>query len=396
MAAEEGTAPGRWFTPLRAAMALIAVGVWAIVIVIAVDLVNKYLDSGRKEKTSLTRVKQQHVEFPWVIVIDAAGSLCKVRMTGCAFSHAARGTVENCNDIIHARQVDLNGDMTGTFILNQTRARSQNFVFETGVDFLVLLFQITKNDPVTNTTQLVANGTQCQVPGSLFDYVMLLPIADTAVMERVGQGTSEVHDFGTPVYAGLNHLSLLSFSLSQERFVDGRVVNTTSFKNTQIYTPLSPLGFSILVQPDGFLVSQVKHLQGDSVVTLLGSVFGWVGVLTGTSIQGFLLAVAAFSALHASKAREKYIQEKEDALLANEVALLASAEHTMCPLAAMSRRGVATDRATVDEKLERLRHLQHQLDELVAVVQVEKRSESTQAPLLGGPDAVPSFRRTPR
>ena len=357
---------GRWLTPQRVAMALIAVSMWAIVIVMTVDIVNKYLNSGRKEKTSLSRVKQRRLEFPWVVVVDSVGTHCKAALSGCAFSHAAKDSLSNCEEVIYKHKLDLGGDMTDTHILNQTHAREKGFVFETAMDFLIMLFVVVKDDPVLNHTYLVSNRSDCREDKAASEWmnVVLVPIADTELMERVGQGTSEVHEFGTPVYAGLNHQSLLSFSLSQERFVDGRVVNTSSYKNTQIYSsekhPEDPLGFNVIVQPDSFVVSQVNHLEGDSLVTLLGSVFGWVGVLTGTSIQGLLLTVIAFRMLHANKAREKDLQEKEDALLANE----ANAQYRLTEMSVQRDDASAELQATQDT----LRTVQKQLDELTSFV----------------------------
>eukprot|EP00754_Rhynchopus_humris_P010653 Rhum_TRINITY_DN14167_c0_g2::Rhum_TRINITY_DN14167_c0_g2_i2::g.69689::m.69689 len=357
---------GKWFTPQRVAMALIAVTMWVIVIVMTVDIVNKYLSSGRKEKTSLSRVKQQRLEFPWVVVVDSVGTYCKAALNGCAFSHAAKDSLHNCNEVIYPRKLDLDGDITDTHILNQTHAREKGYVFETAMDFMMMLFVVVKDDPVLNYTYIVTNRTDCREDATTSEWmnVVLVPIADTEVMERVGQGTSKVHDFGTPVYAGLNHQSLLSFSLTQERFVDGRVVNTSSYKNTQIYIserhPQDPLGFNVIVQPDSFVVTQVNHLEGDSVITLLGSVFGWVGVLTGTSIQGLLLTVIAFRMLHASKAREKDLQEKEDALLVNE----ANAQFRLTEMSVQRDDASAELLATQ----ETLRAVQRQLDDLTSFV----------------------------
>ena len=358
----------KWFTPSKILIACIGLAVWAIVIAMTVDLVNKYLDSGRKEKTSLSREKVTRVEFPWVVVVDQVGTHCKAAISGCAFAHAVSSKFDSCNGLITKQKLTLDGDTTDTHLLNQTHAREKGLVFKTRLDFLLLIFTVFKEDPVTNVSKLVFNRAECRDDPATSEWmnVMLLPIADTALMASVTAGTAKAGDLATPVYLGLNHQTLLSFKLSQEYFVDGRVTNTSSYKSTQIYSsekgPLDALGFNIIVQPDSFQVSQVKHLKGDSLVTLLGSVFGWVGVFTGTSIQGLLLAVIAFHQLRLHKAREKALDDREDILLAHE----ANAECRMTEMAVQkeSAGGVASQEA--------LQAVQKQLDELAAVVHKDK------------------------
>ena len=301
-------------------LVVIAVAVWATVVVMTVRLVRTHLDSGRKEKTSLAQIMTSRIEVPWVIVMDEVGTRCKSVMTTCLFSNFRAKNIADCNNLISTGSIQLYTRTSDAHILNQTHARSRDLVFTTPLDFLMMLYTVVREDAATNMTYPVYNASECRSSPNSDEWmnVMLLPIADATVIDKVGRGMVSASDLGTPFYAGLSHQSILAFSLSQEFFVDGRVTNKSSYKNTQIYNKRAtsdPLAFEVVMQPDSFEVSQVKHLEGDSPITLLGGVFGWVGALTGSSIQGLLVAVIAFHQVRAHKAREKALGDKEDGLL---------------------------------------------------------------------------------
>ena len=175
-------------------------------------------------------------------------------------------------------------------------------MFYTLLDYIAVDFEVVryKSD---NTTTPVTNMSECgqdwQGGRSLATTAMLVPIADEKLVDEDNRDPRlDTTNLGTPVYAGLNHQSLLSFRLSQEHFVDGRVTNTASFKNTQFDLAVKhqePIViFSLVLQADSFEVQQIKHLAGESLFALMGAVFGWVSALTGASVQGVLVAAFIF------------------------------------------------------------------------------------------------------
>ena len=313
--AEAPTAPSwreRWLTRDRIVVGVAMLSMWTVCAVITVHLCVSYADGGRQEKTAFDNVRLRTVEMPTVVVFDTIGQKCGAVLVECFFSQfrptSQGGPVErDCEGIITQRSTSLSGEYLEAHILNQTKARSGGFVFRTFLDYISVDFEVVRNNN-DNTTSPVTNITECgrdwggRQGSRLGDQdityatnAMLVPIADeTLITTEQRFPRLDTTNLGTPVYAGLNHQSLLSFRLSQEHFVDGRVVNKASFKNTQFDLAVRPkhpvVAFSITVQADSFEVQQIKHIAGESLFTLMGAVFGWVSVLTGASIQGLLVA----------------------------------------------------------------------------------------------------------
>eukprot|EP00754_Rhynchopus_humris_P010667 Rhum_TRINITY_DN14167_c2_g2::Rhum_TRINITY_DN14167_c2_g2_i4::g.69730::m.69730 len=297
----------RWVTRDRLALGVIAVAMWTVCVVITAHLCVTYTDSGRKEKTALQNIRLQEVEMPSVVVLDAIGARCGCVMTGCFFSQFRPtrhgGAVERaCDEIVTQRSTSLYGEYSEAHILNQTKARRDDFVFRTLLDYVAVDFKVVRynNDSTTTpVTDVSECGRDWQGGRSVATTAMLVPITDEKLINDDNRDPRlDTTDLGTPVYAGLNHQSLLSFRLSQEHFVDGRVTNTVSFKNTQ-YDPAVQhqdpgVTFSLVLQADSFEVQQVKHIAGESLFALMGAVFGWVSALTGASVQGVLVAAFIF------------------------------------------------------------------------------------------------------
>ena len=312
----------RWVTRDRLVLGVVAFAMWTVCVVITVYLCVTYTESSRKEKTALDNVRFEAVETPSVIVLSRIGARCGVAMSGCFFLHfrptSHGGVVErNCTSIVTQRSTSLYGEFSEAHILNQTEARREGFVFRTLLDYIAVDFEVVRynND---NTTTPVTNASECgqdwqgrrQIPTN----AMLVPIADQKFLDEDNRDPRlDTTNLGTPVYAGLNHQSLLSFRLSQEHFVDGRMLSKVSFKNTQLNLANNPKNvvFSISVQPDSFEVQQIKRIAGESLFTLMGAVFGWVSALTGASIQGLLVASYFVHQRHLSRKRSSKAAEQE-------------------------------------------------------------------------------------
>ena len=88
-------------------LVVIAVAVWATVVVMTVRLVRTHLDSGRKEKTSLAQIMTSRIEVPWVIVMDEVGTRCKSVMTTCLFSNFRAKNIADCNNLISTGSIQL-------------------------------------------------------------------------------------------------------------------------------------------------------------------------------------------------------------------------------------------------------------------------------------------------
>eukprot|EP00754_Rhynchopus_humris_P031334 Rhum_TRINITY_DN15332_c6_g1::Rhum_TRINITY_DN15332_c6_g1_i1::g.151783::m.151783 len=141
---------------------VIAVAMWATVIVMTVRLVKTHLDSGRKEKTSLAQTMTSRIEVPWVIVMDEVGTKCKSVLTTCLFSNFRAKNIEDCNNLISTGSIQLYTRTSDVHILNQTHARSRNLVFTTPLDFLMMLYTVVKEDAVANITYPVYNASECR------------------------------------------------------------------------------------------------------------------------------------------------------------------------------------------------------------------------------------------
>ena len=110
---------------------------------------------------------------------------------------------------------------------------------------------------------------------------------DTILTNVVLGNTVNERDIPSPIYIGFGNVAAISYELSQHKFINGTVRNNSAFSTTQFPTrTVNSLEIRLLAQ--SFEVPRINHKEGQSVIDLLGSVFGWVGALTGACVYSLL------------------------------------------------------------------------------------------------------------
>ena len=304
-----------------ACFTIVAVAMWTVCTIMTIDLCVKHFRSGRKEKTDLERTTFREMDPPWVMFVGEIGTKCDLVPVACEFNKFKEGepqpSDQSCLPAIERRQLSFYGKQMHGYLLNQSTARDASFVYQTLFDSIAVTFVVAKVS--LTSTQPVQNMTECGLD-DLFGgppvSATLVPIADAKTVTKLQGGKAVVSDLGTPLFVGFNHFSVLSFTLQQEHFVGGGLTNSSTFKTTQFALPPVPqFSLTTLIYPDTFHVTHVKHIEGSTIVSLLGNVFGWVGVWTGASIQGVLVSALA---LYTTKRAVKKANRRREAARAEE------------------------------------------------------------------------------
>eukprot|EP01060_Flectonema_neradi_P033900 TRINITY_DN57_c2_g2_i1.p1 TRINITY_DN57_c2_g2~~TRINITY_DN57_c2_g2_i1.p1 ORF type:complete len:299 (+),score=41.57 TRINITY_DN57_c2_g2_i1:103-999(+) len=268
---------------------IIILSLWGVSAYFVYRLISEYNETGSKEKASAEIMKVQELDPPWIWISRSVGKThkCVLTLESCTlFIDADDNDPITCEGAIVPIDVTTAGEMGN--LLDSRKLREIGGSMETAFDELVMMFSVCDketgdvipSDEVESTcftspsSDKFRKGIQPGTPTR----VMAIPIGDDTVINTLIEGEEPPErSIGTPLWLGLGSLSSLSFFLQQEVFLNGTTKNTTQYSTSQMAPhPLNLLEFHIT--PSTFSVTRMMHQPGQSLLDLLGSIFGWLGV----------------------------------------------------------------------------------------------------------------------
>eukprot|EP01064_Diplonema_japonicum_P035379 TRINITY_DN7654_c0_g2_i1.p1 TRINITY_DN7654_c0_g2~~TRINITY_DN7654_c0_g2_i1.p1 ORF type:complete len:319 (+),score=30.39 TRINITY_DN7654_c0_g2_i1:113-958(+) len=253
-----------------------------------------------KTKTEITNVDT--LVAPWVTLAGQLTNECKYTVTGCSYEQDAllgATTAASCINAIEEKP-------DGTILLNRTTLQQFGFSFSSPFDVVVLSLSLVR---VNNTSQRVAYNDCVENYWEGQD-LLVVPVGDQKAASALdGDETVNLKKLGVPTFVGAGQKGQLTFSVEQEVPISGPVSNTTKFSFTQFQKhPKEKIEIYILAS--SFTITRVVHSKGQSLVDLMGGIFGWIGVLTGACMHSLFSTVVDFCDKRAEERRTKAKQAK--------------------------------------------------------------------------------------
>ena len=284
---------------------VVSLAMWAIVVWILYGMGEDYWSLGRKEKTAIEQTRLENMRSPWLAVLLPVGELCEWRVQECGvqvFPRNGSGTEQYaCDQCVEDTSVE------GAVLFNASCVDSMA-VFCDHMDRIYLsfgVFLIGKANPLDELS-LCFSETQRTVS------LDILSVPDTA-LHALQNGTASREDLGATLRVGWAHQADLLFRLSQEQATNGSLKNDTSFTLTQFSLPrTSPRLTHVSIFPSSFVVQRVVYTQGETIWTLLGVMFGWIGVFSGVCVQGLIMSgLVAYQKFKEAREADSYIYPQE-------------------------------------------------------------------------------------
>eukprot|EP01064_Diplonema_japonicum_P036300 TRINITY_DN8110_c0_g1_i2.p1 TRINITY_DN8110_c0_g1~~TRINITY_DN8110_c0_g1_i2.p1 ORF type:complete len:342 (+),score=41.69 TRINITY_DN8110_c0_g1_i2:31-1056(+) len=265
---------------------------WAGVVYVVVRLGNEYQDR-KKETVALEAVNVDYLDPPSLYVDTETLTDCVFVLNVCTFSSGV-----NCSSAV----TKFSGDSgESVHILDSRKLLSLGIRFFTPTDILRLEFMLVfreNNTKAELSECTLLNGSRQDAPEETapvesagMDPVLyvpgywqiVIPIGDLSIVDALLNDTSyDPKRIGSLTFVGFGQSAHLSFGLEQESFTNGeKVKNTTTFGMTQY--PFRRNHFQVLLSPSSFTIRKIQHNKGQSEFELLGSLFGWFGILVGAS-----------------------------------------------------------------------------------------------------------------
>ena len=316
---------------------VVSVLMWGIVLFMLYDMMVEYMDTGRKEKSNITQKSVDELSIPWIALESDVGMKCKWQATSCLFQSPQHNASIPCMEALETHDFTFDGQPVASEFLNSTKFRNLGLKFKSQLEVAFVDYLVVSLEPPYAP---VTNISQCEINYSLPFIGNFIPVVDDQGVRKVKDGTAGIRDLGSPMFVASNHIAAMSFSLSQEEFVNGTVVNSSTFSYSQFerQVPSEYTSLHILISAATFKVGYVEHKNGETVVTLLGGMFGWVGVWTGACVQGLLLSVFTVYINYKSKKdakegddtlSEELVATDVDAVLADRVKALEEELHLL-------------------------------------------------------------------
>eukprot|EP01060_Flectonema_neradi_P006649 TRINITY_DN14514_c0_g1_i1.p1 TRINITY_DN14514_c0_g1~~TRINITY_DN14514_c0_g1_i1.p1 ORF type:complete len:378 (+),score=54.01 TRINITY_DN14514_c0_g1_i1:53-1186(+) len=294
---------------------LILILLWGVCGFFIVRLTIDYMDTGRKNTVDIETYQIDDLRVPWVFAPSEIGRKCYLRPDSCAFvkmsgegieaevngdgSSSASMKIIPCDNVFSKIDVMLAG-----YLVNSIALRKLGIGYTNPLDFLnvTLSIRYRENDTIVDPTIDIPRECEFMMPEKSL-WVALLG-DDTIMNELLLGNTINERDMPAPVHIGLGNTAAISYKLLQQRFINGTIKNGSEFTTTQ-YATRTPNMVEIRLLPLTFEVGIIKHKEGQSVIDLLGSVFGWIGVFTGACIFSVLdTAIEAYGKKEAQDAMD--------------------------------------------------------------------------------------------
>ena len=252
------------------------------------------MNTGRKNTVSIETFKTDDLTVPWVFAPSEVGKKCFLEPNGCSFVKANSGEVDadgfsiekvlNCDSAVE--NVNITKSLRG-HIVNSFTLRKLGIGYSSPLDYLNITFSL----KYISNRSLVSSNTNVRDECEFFlrePSTWVTCLGDDTILTNVVLGnTVNERDIPSPIYIGFGNVAAISYELSQHKFINGTVRNNSEFSTTQFPTrTANSLEIRLLAQ--SFEVPRINHKEGQSVIDLLGSVFGWVGALTGACVYSLL------------------------------------------------------------------------------------------------------------
>ena len=332
---------------------LVSLCMWAIVLYFIIKLSTEYHDSGRYDKSSVTQTSFPTIPLPYTALFGEVGLYCEWRPINCQYlpfrKEAGADTANtDCNGIFEETTFDYLGEDLDVQLMNASRFPIS---FKSQVDRVTFSFALVEKDnmpaylrttPPLKVENYFAVGdiNNCHNAsgyGTDGYIAILLPIGGDDQLNKLIGYHASIRDFGSPIYIAKNNYASISFKLSQEKFINGTIQNTSLFNAMQFGIPAdlripNVTTIEVALGPETFTVSRVTHTKGVTLIALLGSIFGWVGVFPGASVQGLILLVYGLI-----ESRRLTRKSEEDALLCDDKSRVQNLEEEVKELRVLVR-----------------------------------------------------------
>ena len=285
---------------------VVSLAMWAIVVWILYGMGEDYWSLGRKEKTAIEQTRLENMRSPWLLVLSQH-QLCSWEAKQCAFIPFRRDEVTggpstasyDCGRCVGGTTIDILGFPAEGLLLNSSCLHQmldddgQALSFQSQLDRVLLTFGVVDK---TGAAMTETNISSCDPPGIPVSStpMTIIPVTDEASVRKL-QTKATKSDFNSPLRIALYHHADVLFRLSQEQFIDETVKDDMTVSMTQFKPPdpAYPSTTAVAIFPSSFAVQKVIHTQGETVWSLLGEMFGWIGVFTGACVQGLIMSTLA-------------------------------------------------------------------------------------------------------
>eukprot|EP01059_Diplonema_ambulator_P010278 TRINITY_DN2028_c1_g3_i4.p1 TRINITY_DN2028_c1_g3~~TRINITY_DN2028_c1_g3_i4.p1 ORF type:complete len:311 (+),score=60.07 TRINITY_DN2028_c1_g3_i4:65-997(+) len=267
--------------------AVFLITMWGICLYFIIRLTTDYAQTGSKPSTKTESVQVDAMEAPWVLLVGDVGDKgCFYGMSGCVFVPWGSDDSEyvSCVDAIKIQEKVSK--------LNRTTLRHLDVNFANPYDTISLHVSLLTINEANQTVTTTFDA--CGLDRASMDDPIFIPIGDQAVLDAIEAGQLvDAKTAGIPTIFGPGQQGQLTFTLTQEQYLNGTVRNTTEFGTTQ-YPKYNLEDIEVRIHPGSFVVQRVVHTKGQSVIDLMGSVFGWIGVLTGACMYSIFSSLIDF------------------------------------------------------------------------------------------------------
>ena len=296
---------------LQIARLLILLILWGICTYVIVKLSVDYVETGSKNTIDIETERENDISVPWLYTPKFIGHKCTLKFEECSFLKWTTDDLVNCTTAIQ------NLIREDSYLVNSLLLRDLGISFTNPYDFLRVVFTVRYKDTwkLVNPNDSIPDSCESDASESSTRIALL---GDDVIMTAIAYGeTINELDRPAPVYIGFGNVASISYKLSQQQYINGTIKNSTEFATTQ-FRDLPKNEIVVHTLPASFDITKIKHKPGQSLLDLLGSIFGWIGIFTGTCIFSFLdTAIATYSEAESSKVnffekiKEKFITDTE-------------------------------------------------------------------------------------
>ena len=291
---------------------------WGICAFFVIKLSVFYVQTGRKNTVDIETDQLNDLSVPWVFAPTNMGKLCHLHAEGCSF-YKIKNRLPTSIDCEAA--VELSNNSEVGYLVNGIKLRELGIGYENPLDFLNVSFSVRYNKNNKHVDSLESIPQECEFQNHDSSTWVGFMGDDITMMALARGETINEREMPAPVYIGFGNVASISYKLSQQHYLNGSIKNSTEFATTQ-YSDRPNNQFEVHILPATFDIMKIKHKSGQSLLDLLGSVFGWIGVFTGACIFSVLdTAIAAYTKNAEDKARHEMEAGKEPLYVTGETEL---------------------------------------------------------------------------
>ena len=292
---------------LQIARLLILLILWGICTYVIVKLSVDYVETGSKNTISIETERENDISVPWVYTPGLIGEACVLKPDECRFSKWTTDEYLNCTSAVQILATE------NSYIVNSFLLTKLGISFTHPYDYMTLSFSVRYigTGALVNPNDSIPDACISATSESSTQIALL---GDDVIMNAIARGEPiDELDRPAPVYIGFGNVASISYKLSQQQYLNGTIKNSTEFATTQ-FRDYQKNEITVNVLPASFDITKIKHERGQSLFDLLGSIFGWVGIFTGTCIFSFIdTAIATYS--EAEKSQDNFFERVNEKLI---------------------------------------------------------------------------------